>query len=188
MGRGTSARVPFSAGGRDIVIAIDDEGFDQIASRLREVLKEFPQPYVVVRASELNDPDTHSDFWLGRNAPTAPGRALLWITEAFERYEQSPNGLIFCDGEVVWPSPPTAFGNPRTREEGQLRLVHEAALFFSSPERDRARTRMIGRLLQFNQPPRISPGFVAEGWLDLAHERMKPFGRDLAAALELLDD
>lgn len=187
MGRGTSTRVPFSAGGRDIVIAIDDDGFDQIASRLREVLADFPQPYVVVRASELSDPDSQSDFWLGRNTPTAPDRELLWITEAFERYEQSADGLIFCDGELVWPSPPTAFGNPRTREEGKLRLFHEAALYFSSPERGRARTRMIGRLLQFNQPPRITPGSVAEGWLDAAHERMKPFGPDLAASLAQLD-
>lgn len=180
--------MPFSAGGRELVIAIEDEGFEDIALRLREVLADFPQPYAIVRASELDDPDTQSDFWLGRNTPTAPGRELLFITEVFERYEQDAAGLVYCNGEQVWPSPPTAFGNPRTRVEGTLRLFHEAALFFSSPRDARARTRMIGRLMQFNRVPRITPGFVAEGWLDAAHETMKPFGRDLAEALERLDD
>jgi hypothetical protein len=170
----------------EILIAIDDDYFDELVQGVREIMESRPGPPVrFVRASELGDPNTEAVLWFGCYVPTAPGRHKIFTTEALELYEQDTDGLVYKDGEMAWPTPPVAFGNPRTRVEGQLRHLHEAALLFSGPSErpgsHAVRIRMTGRLLDLGgEPPRTAPGFIQPGWLEQAHQAMLPFGPDIA--------
>ena len=192
MGRGTSGRRganprSLAAASLDeVVIAIDDDLFDELIQGAREIMENRPGPPVrFVRASELKDPNTEAALWFGRYVPTAPDRHKLFTTEALELYEQDTEGVIYKDGEMAWPTPPVAFGYPRTRVEGQLRHLHEAALLFSGPSEQpgshAVRIRMTGRLLDLGgEPPSTAPGFIQPGWLEQAHQAMLPFGPDIA--------
>lgn len=184
MSRGTSDRVPFTQGGPQVFVAVDDDSYDILAGPLLGLLTDLGEPYVIVRASELGDPATQSDFWFGHYEPSAPDRQLLFVTESLERYEQDGAGLVYMDGQLAWPAPPVAFGNPRTCTVGELSLFHEAAIFFSGPEDARGlrqiRIRTIGRLMQLVRPPRVVPGWIDPDWLQTARKAMEPFGPDLA--------
>jgi hypothetical protein len=67
VGKGIARRLPLSPGGPEFVIAIDDESFDGLAAQMR-TLGTFASnhPLMVVRASDLADPHTDADLYVGR--------------------------------------------------------------------------------------------------------------------------
>lgn len=187
VGKGVASRRPRSLGGERVIVAIDDAAYDDVVGALRDVWGEIWNMAVdFVRASELTDPANDADVWFGKYTPSAPGRQLLWVTETLERYEQDPgSGLLYMNGSLVWPMPPVAYGDPRTREEGKLRLFHECAVVFSPSEGvgARVRIRTMGRLIQLAREPRTVLGWKPPDWLVKAYSAMSPFGPDLAERL-----
>jgi hypothetical protein len=201
MGKGlTAARKPYTHGGDRIIVAVEDELFDQpeTVEKIRSIVDRLAHggpSAEVLPASAFADPDTEADFWLGAPPePSEPGRKVLWMTEAREVYEQDERRIVYMkapNGEwsEVWPLPPAAFGNPRTMRSGRgsLETFNEAAMFFMAPTDDgrtfRVRIRAMGVLFNLLQEPATTDVSIPaefDDWLQRARAVLEPLPRGLA--------
>lgn len=126
---------------------------------------------VYVPASSFEDPAREADLWIGRYAPSAPGREFFFQTASGAVYERDEYSTVWRNGVRVTNEPLVDYGVPETRQRGLLRTGRPAALLFLLRERDgwRARLRvttpvlLIGRL-----PGRPRERAVPPAWLSLA--------------------
>jgi hypothetical protein len=77
MGKGSGQRRPFSLGGSELIVAIDDDAYLDLEPEIRRVLTRAPLPIQIVRASTLADPDAEADLHFGRYSPTTPDCQLI---------------------------------------------------------------------------------------------------------------
>ena len=110
MGKGSGRRRPFSLGGSELIVAIDDDAFLDLEPEVRRVLTRAPLPIQIVRASTLADPDAEADLHFGRYSPTTPECQLIleYISAGrIDRFEQDAcTGAVYRAGALVWPSAP----------------------------------------------------------------------------------
>ena len=142
--RGMSAlsprRRPFSEGGTEIVIALDDEAYEH-AGDIPATLD--GRPVLVVRARDLDDPDSEADLHYGAYRPTTPTcRQILTFAQngAFALLEQDRAiGSVYRAGKLVWASSPVEVWNPKTNN-ADLAPMSDAALLFLDGGRVRLTT------------------------------------------------
>ena len=136
MGKGDSSRrIPLSLGGPELIVAIDDDAFDDLAPRVGGALAEpGTAPLRIVRASELTDPNTEADLYYGRYRPSTPGceKILDYVSAGhFDQFEQDhATGAVYRSGKLVWPSAPLAVANMNGGPV--LEAGADAALYFAS--------------------------------------------------------
>jgi hypothetical protein len=201
MGKGVPGRHrPYSRGGDRVLIALDDELFGNRELRDQIVrVARFRSEVEIVPASAFDDPAAEADLWLGAPPrPTAPGREVLFTTEAKELYEQDEKGLVWMTREgktdLVFDVQPLRVGNPRTMQQGpgSLAFLHEAAILFAAPAPDkgqsmtRVRIRTTGYLTNLWREPRTATANVPEDlrdWLASARRSREPVPPDPLAAL-----
>ncbi len=170
---------PFARGGPELLIAVGAGDYEQfVADHMHLLALGGTPPIRIVRTSELTDPDNEADVVFARYTAKSPGRRMLFSTIELETYEQDEAGLIYCDDELVKPTPPVAFGEPRSRSPGVLRRFREAVLLFSVPGPGAGYhsltvcpTRPILDLVAF---PRVSARPFDPDWLEKAHAWMAP--------------
>jgi len=181
MGRGVRQRKPFTHGGPALIFAVDDEMIDALRPAIERIVSELGDevPYEIVRASELADPNTEADFWLGAPPATRPGFTVLCVTLSQQVFEQNDTtGAIYRDGKEVWPEAPVAMATPALGIVGELRLLHDGALLFVGgiDDGDRARVTGIPMISGLFAQPTLKPGWKKsdKSWLAAAAQVLGP--------------
>lgn len=154
-----------------VLVAVEDElfGFLSTTSFTTE-----GQLVEYVPAGALEHPDTEADIWLGRYAPSAPGRRLFFQTLSGAVYECDDAGLVWRGGELVWTEPLADFGVAGTSERGIIQTGRSAALLFMEPVDDgwHVRVRVTTPVLLVAHAPTLGGAVpVPRGWLSLAQDR-----------------
>jgi hypothetical protein len=120
-------------GERLFVIGLDDTLFETVPAAGREPHEGEDDLCVeYVRGSELRELGTGADLWIGPYEPSAPGRRLLFVTQAPETFEQDDAGFVYMDGDQVWDEPLLGCGVPGPLQDRTLRLGSPVALLFGS--------------------------------------------------------
>ena len=159
--------------GRRVRIAVDDELFQWLPEPRSFEVGGVRVEYVA--ASTLTDPDREADLWVGRYAPTAPDRSLLFQTSGAQ-YEADPLRRVWRAGELVHPGALVDFGVPTTNERGILRSGQPAALLFMSPAEGgwHLRVRVTTPLLLVARLPARADRFAPPPhWLSLARRLLR---------------
>jgi hypothetical protein len=162
----------FPGGGGDdrprIVIAVADELYALLPTN------DFTTDgyrVVYVPASSLADPAREADLWIGRYAPSAPGRSLFFQTVSGATYEADEEGRVWRNGLLAWDGALLDFGDPATGEQRILRAGHPAALLFAARVAHgvRLRVRRTTPVILVGTPPALAmrPTF-ARNWLRIA--------------------
>lgn len=154
--------------GRRVVVAIDDALFAMLPA---SELQSDGLAVIYVPASSLADPNTDADLWLGKYAPSAPGRVLFFQTASGATYEIDEQLRVWRSGEPVYTEPLADFGTPDTGERGVLRTGQRAALLFLTRLGDgwHARIRLTTPVVLCSRPPEVGGRRpVPSGWLALA--------------------
>lgn len=169
MGKGMRRRVPLSLGGPSLLIAIDDDVFDESARDMTAQLSaalDGDVSVVAVRASEFSDPANEADLYVGRYRPTTPDCqvALDFMSAGtvvqFEQDERT--GAVYRGKKLVWPSAPIA-ATRVPNEDRESSRPSDWALYFADGRRIRITT--IPDVLNVHRPFRTRA--LAEGeWLD----------------------
>jgi hypothetical protein len=138
----SNERKPFSLGGPAVIIAIDDEMYDEVASSFGDLDFGAGAPRRFVRASELHDPHTEADLYLGRYIRTTPTceKVLQFANGGrIDTFEQDQfTGAVYRTGKLVWPSAPLAIANMNGGTV--LAPLADAALYFALGPRIRITT------------------------------------------------
>jgi hypothetical protein len=114
---------------------------------------------------------SQADFWITRQAPSAPDRRVLCETLAGEVIEQDLRGLLWIDGAAVDAGPLLRLGSADRDEEGPLVLGESAAFLLLA--REGARYRITVEVTPpilwiFAQPRLLTDDRVLLGWTGLA--------------------
>lgn len=177
MGKGTGQRRPFTLGGAELVVALDDDEYERVARTGPRELGGVPVVYV--RASALTDPDRQSDFYFARYVPTTPTCEQIVTYGHLGRpalFEQDRNGgAVYRAGAQVWPTAPVALWNART---GGFELVPgtDAALLFLDGERVRITTIPDTLMVrgQFSVRPLAESEDIPSDWTQRSAESLHP--------------
>jgi hypothetical protein len=182
VGKGTNSRLPFTLGGPEFIVAIEDERFDELAARFSAAVRVLGDaPVVVVRASDVDDPNKDADLYIGAYVPTTRDchKVLEYVSgRSFGLFEQDrSSGAVYRSGRLVWPSAPVAVTN--LRGGSQIEVGTDAALLFMQGPQIRITT--IPDVLLVVRPFMIrmlepNEGLPAD-WIDLARNALAGRGR-----------
>lgn len=151
---------PFSRGGTAIVFAVDDDVWDEMQDLPTEV---DGRPILVMRSSELGDPDVEADFHFGRYVRTTPScRKILTFAEKpkdapprFTVIEQdSATGTIYRGGQMVWAGAPVEVWNPDD-DTPELAPLRDGVLVFK--DGPRTRVTLLPNVAVVYEQPRTRP-------------------------------
>jgi len=175
MGKGSGQRRPFSLGGAEVIVAIDDDAFMEFEPDARRLLATGSPgiPIRIVRASTLTDPASEADLYIGRYIPTTPDCQLVleYISAGrIERFEQDArSGAVYRAGKLVWPSAPIETVNP----DGGVSLTPgaDAALLFVEGRHSRITTipdvLLVHRQFHVRRPSADDAGWPRD-WIERA--------------------
>lgn len=174
-----SARRPLSLGGPEVVIAADAEVFDELSAAVGGTILDGI-PVVVVRASELGDPDRDSDLYFGRYQPSGPSCVQVLVfgnAGKLTIVEQDlVTGAVYRGGSLVWPSAPLAVAAFRGRRGAETAPGADMAVYFCQGSHTRITTLpdvvFVARDFVLRDPDTATGEFIARDWMAIARKAL----------------